>query len=240
MSNRTYDLVVLLDADAPTDTRTKIVTDAQALIAQAGEVKANKDWGTRPLPYLIDHHEEAAYHVFQFESDPQAISKLDRGLKLTEGVLRFRIFETEAGQTLPDNPPVFKREERGYERPPREASATPRLDETPAPAAAAAPDPAAAPEAAAAAPEAPAAETAEPDGAAPEAAEAPVEAAAEAVAEAPTEAAVETPAEPAVEAVAEAATEAPAPEAAPAEAEAAPEAAPDAAPETAADDSPDA
>lgn len=131
MSNRTYDLVVLLDADAPTDTRNKIVTDAQALIAQAGEVKANKDWGTRQLPYLIDHHEQAAYHIFQFESDPEAINKLDRGLKLTEGVLRFRIFETEPGQALPDNPPLFKREERGYERPPREASATPTLDDSP-------------------------------------------------------------------------------------------------------------
>lgn len=134
MSNRTYDLVVLLDADAPTDTRNKIVTDAQALIAQAGEVKANKDWGTRQLPYLIDHHEQAAYHIFQFESDPEAISKLGRGLKLTEGVLRYRIFETEPGQELPDSPPLFKREERGYERPPREASATPTLDESPAPA----------------------------------------------------------------------------------------------------------
>ncbi|MBI4897866.1 MAG: 30S ribosomal protein S6 [Actinobacteria bacterium] len=130
MPNRTYDLVVLLDADAPTDTRTKIVSDAQTLIGQHGEVKANKDWGTRQLPYLIDHHEQAAYHVFQFESDPQAISKLDRGLKLTEGVLRFRIFETEPGKALPESPPLFKREERAYERPPREASATPRLDES--------------------------------------------------------------------------------------------------------------
>lgn len=134
MSNRTYDLVVLLDADAPTDTRTKIVKDATELIGQHGDVKADKDWGTRPLPYLIDHHEQAAYHIFQFESGPDAISKLDRGLKLTEGVLRFRIFETEAGKELPPSPPLFKREERGYERPPREASATPRLDDSAAPA----------------------------------------------------------------------------------------------------------
>lgn len=133
MSNRTYDLVVLLDADAPTDTRTKIVKDATELIGQHGDVKADKDWGTRQLPYLIDHHEQAAYHIFQFESNPDAISKLDRGLKLTEGVLRFRIFETEAGKELPPSPPLFKREERSYERPPREASATPRLGDSGAP-----------------------------------------------------------------------------------------------------------
>ncbi|MBI5310001.1 MAG: 30S ribosomal protein S6 [Actinobacteria bacterium] len=210
MSNRTYDLVVLLDADAPTDTRTKIVSDAQALIAQAGEVKANKDWGTRQLPYLIDHHEQAAYHVFQFESDPQAISKLDRGLKLTEGVLRFRIFETEPGQELPESPPLFKREERSYERPPREASATPTLDESPAPAAEA---PAA---------ETPASEAAAGEAPAAEGAEAPAEAAAEAPAETAAEApaAEATPAEPeapAAEAPAEAPAEGDAPAETPAE-----------------------
>jgi ribosomal protein S6 len=205
MSNRTYDLVVLLDADAPTDTRTKIVTDAQALIKQHGDVKATKDWGTRQLPYLIDHHEQAEYHVFQFETAPASISQLDRSLKLTEGVLRFRIFETEAGKALPEAPPIFKREERSYERPPREASATPsELDETPAPAAVAPPA------ADGAAPEAPAADAP---------AEAPVEAAApEAPAAEPAAepAAAEVPAEEAV--APEAAAEAPAePEAAPAE-----------------------
>lgn len=210
MSNRTYDLVVLLDADAPTDTRNKIVTDAQALIAQAGEVKANKDWGTRQLPYLIDHHEQAAYHIFQFESDPEAINKLDRGLKLTEGVLRFRIFETEPGQALPDNPPLFKREERGYERPPREASATPTLDDSPA---AAAPAPAAAAPAEAAPAVADAAPAVEPAPAADAEAPAEAEAAPEAApveeaapAEAPVEAA---PADAAPAADAEAPAEAP-------------------------------
>lgn len=119
-----YELVVLLDADAPTDTRTKIVNDAQELLNKHGEVKASKAWGVRQLPYEIDHHGEADYSVFRFESEPTAIVTLDRALKLTEGVLRFRIFETEIEGDLPDNPPTFKREERGYERPPREAQAT--------------------------------------------------------------------------------------------------------------------
>ncbi|MGH2907029.1 MAG: 30S ribosomal protein S6 [Solirubrobacterales bacterium] len=221
MPNRTYDLVVLLDADAPTDTRTKIVSGAQALISQHGNVTAEKDWGTRQLPYLIDHHEEAAYHVFQFQTEPESIAQLDRGLKLTEGVLRFRIFETEEGQTLPEAPPLFKREERGYERPPREAKATAELDESPAPAAPASDAaPAAATEAAPAEGEAapadapadaPAAEATPAE--APAAEAAPVEEAPAAEAEAPTaapaEAPAETPAE--AEAPAEEATEEAAP-----------------------------
>lgn len=136
-----YELVVLLDSDAPTDTRTKIVKDAESLLAQHGEVKATKSWGVRQLPYEIDHHAEADYSVFRFDADPEKITTLDRALKLTEGVLRFRIFEAEGEGELPDNPPQFKREERAYERPPREAQATGEFDDeqAEAPAAEAAP-----------------------------------------------------------------------------------------------------
>jgi small subunit ribosomal protein S6 len=178
-----YELVVLLDADAPTDTRTKIITDAEALLKQHGEVKATKAWGVRQLPYLIDHHEQADYSLFRFEAEPTSITTLDRAFKLTEGVLRFRIFETETEGDLPEAPPLFKREERGYERPPREASATAELDEAPSDAAPAADAPA---EAAAEAP----AEAAPAEAEAP--AEAPAEAAAEPATEAPAE---EAPAE---------------------------------------------
>lgn len=179
-----YELVVLLDADAPTDTRTKIITDAEALLKQHGEVKASKAWGVRQLPYLIDHHEQADYSLFRFESEPAAIATLDRAFKLTEGMLRFRIFETETEGDLPEAPPLFKKEERGYERPPREAQATAELDEEPSA-------------------DAPAAEAAPADAEAP-AAEAPAEAAAEAPAEAAAE---EAPAEAEAPAPAEAPAE---------------------------------
>lgn len=132
-----YELVVLLDADAPTDTRTKIVNEAQSLLGQHGEVKATKAWGVRQLPYLIDHHEQADYNLFRFEADPASIATLDRALKLTEGILRFRIFDAEGAADLPENPPLFKREERQYERPPREAQATGEFDDDSTPAAAA-------------------------------------------------------------------------------------------------------
>jgi small subunit ribosomal protein S6 len=177
-STRTYELVLMLDADAPTDTRTKIVGDAQTLLSSNGDLKASKEWGTRQLPYLIDHHEEAAYTIFQFTADPAAIATIDRALKLTEGVLRFRIFETEEAAELPENPPTFKREERGYERPPREARATAELDDEPTEAAPAPEQPSADPVGDAVAAEQPAAEEAAP-------AEAPAEESAETPAEAP-------------------------------------------------------
>jgi ribosomal protein S6 len=193
-----YELVVLLDADAPTDTRTKITQGAETLLTQHGTVKASKAWGVRQLPYLIDHHEQADYFLFQFDAEPAAIATLDRALKLTEGVLRFRIFEAEGEGELPENPPLFKREERGYERPPREAQATAELDEQPA-AAEAAPATEAAPSDEAASTEAAPAEEAPAEEAAPaeatEAAEAPEAEAAEPEAAEPEAAPAESAAE---------------------------------------------
>ncbi len=134
MANRTYDLIVLIDADAPSDTRAKIVSNTTALINQHGDVKQSKDWGLHHTPYLIDHHEEATFHVFQFETGPESVEKLDRSLKLTEGVLRFRLFRSEPGD-LPNSPPAFRREERAYERPPANVAATENIsEEAPAPA----------------------------------------------------------------------------------------------------------
>jgi small subunit ribosomal protein S6 len=157
-----YELVVMLDADAPTDTRTKIVQDAQNLLTKHGEVTATKSWGVRQLPYEIDHHGEADYSIFRFNAEAEAIATLDRALKLTEGVLRFRIFESDDEGEIPDSPPLFKREERAYERPPREAQADGELsEEAPAEAPAAeAGEGEAAPEAEAATEESPAEEPA--------------------------------------------------------------------------------
>ncbi|MBJ7347471.1 MAG: 30S ribosomal protein S6 [Thermoleophilaceae bacterium] len=130
MASRTYDLIVLIDADAPSETRAKLVTDAEALLNQHGAVQQQKDWGLRQTPYQIDHHEEATYHVFQFEAEPEAVATLDRALKLTEGILRFRMFQAEPG-VIPETPPAIKRDERAYERPPKNVAAAENIVEVP-------------------------------------------------------------------------------------------------------------
>lgn len=130
MASRTYDLIVLIDADAPSETRAKLVTDAEALLNQHGAVQQQKDWGLRQTPYQIDHHEEATYHVFQFEAEPEAVATLDRALKLTEGILRFRMFQTDPG-VIPETPPAIKRDERAYERPPKNVAAAENIVEVP-------------------------------------------------------------------------------------------------------------
>src|SRR5271169_5454962 len=99
----TYDLVLLLDPQAEESTRTKILADARASIQARGELVRDDDWGERPLSYPIDHRKSAEYHLFQFHvSDKELLGGLDRTLRITDEVVRFRLIKLRPG--VPDPP----------------------------------------------------------------------------------------------------------------------------------------
>ena len=94
----TYDLVLLLDPQAEPDARAKILTDPRTAIAAAGELVNEDDWGSRSLAYPIERHTDAEYHLLQFHAGtPELLSELDRTLRITDGVLRFRIVKLAPG-----------------------------------------------------------------------------------------------------------------------------------------------
>jgi small subunit ribosomal protein S6 len=182
----TYDLTLLLDAELPEDERTKVVSEVERAIQGSGTLIGHHDWGLRRLSYEIDHRVDADYHLLQFQGPSELIESLQRSLRISDAVVRFRIIKLPPGAPAP---PEVRPDPRVLEapRPAAEAAGEVVADETPgaqdtaADTAPAAQDAAEAP-AEAAAPEAPS------EAAAPEAAPA------EAAAEAP-EAAGDTPAE---------------------------------------------
>jgi small subunit ribosomal protein S6 len=94
----TYDLVLLLDPQAEPQAREKILADTRTAIAAAGELVNDDDWGSRALAYPIERHTDAEYHLLQFHAGtPELLSELDRTLRITDGVLRFRIVKLEPG-----------------------------------------------------------------------------------------------------------------------------------------------
>ncbi len=94
----TYDLVMLLDPRTEEDVRAKILTDTRQTIGDRGEVVRDDDWGDRALSYPIDRHKDAEYHLLQFKAGtPELLSELNRTLRITDGVLRFRIVKLEPG-----------------------------------------------------------------------------------------------------------------------------------------------
>jgi small subunit ribosomal protein S6 len=97
-----YDLTVLLDTAAPDDRRSKILSDVEAMITSGGEVVSKHDWGVRATAYEIRHKTDAEYHLMQFHpGSAELLANLQRTLRITDGVLRFRIIKLEPGTPPP-------------------------------------------------------------------------------------------------------------------------------------------
>ncbi len=105
---RLYDLTLLLDPEAPEERRSAILGNIQQAIDEGGTMVGVHDWGQRRMTFEIDHRPEAEYHLFQFETaDNALLERLDHNLKITDGVLRFRIFKVDpASEATAPPPPV--------------------------------------------------------------------------------------------------------------------------------------
>jgi small subunit ribosomal protein S6 len=102
-----YDLVLLLSPAAPEEQRTKILADVESAITGAqGSIERQDDWGQRPLAFRINHQPEADYHLLQFKAPPTLIETLSHDLRITDGVVRFRVIKNLPGTPpAPDSPP---------------------------------------------------------------------------------------------------------------------------------------
>jgi small subunit ribosomal protein S6 len=119
MATHQYDLMLLLDPNAPEGRDEQILGDVEHAIAAGGALMGRHDWGLRRMTFEIDHRPEAAYYLFQFEGDVPLLERLDHMLKITDGVLRFRIIKLRAGTPPPPDPKPAEaraREPRGSER----------------------------------------------------------------------------------------------------------------------------
>jgi len=101
-----YELVLMLDPEAPDERRDGIAADALKRIEAGADLKQDRAWGMRKLAYEIRQRTEADYRFFRFASDSSAVlDDLDHSLKITDGVLRFRIFKVDPDSPLIEPPP---------------------------------------------------------------------------------------------------------------------------------------
>ena len=114
---RLYDLMLLVDPNAPDGRQQQVVGEVQSLVESGANIVGSHDWGERRMAYEIDHRPEAHYHLYQFETDStEVLDRLNHQLKIMDGVLRFRIIRIKPGQPTPPPPreafPRERREER--------------------------------------------------------------------------------------------------------------------------------
>jgi small subunit ribosomal protein S6 len=97
-----YDLTLLLDPSAEDERREKILADVEGLIDRhGGTLRGRHDWGVRQSAYEVRKRAEADYHLVQFYSTNEVLEALDHTLKITDGVLRFRIIKLRPGTPEP-------------------------------------------------------------------------------------------------------------------------------------------
>jgi small subunit ribosomal protein S6 len=99
-----YDLMLLIDPNAPEERRTAAVSEAESRMSANAPLVGNYDWGQRRMAYEIDHRPEAEYRLYQFEGDNAVLDRLNQRLRILDAVLRFRIIKARPGQPVPPAP----------------------------------------------------------------------------------------------------------------------------------------
>jgi small subunit ribosomal protein S6 len=96
-----YDLNLLLDSSLEDDRRDTILANVEEAIDRSGEIVSRHDWGVRTTAYEVRKKADADYHLLQFRGTPDLLEALDHNLKITDGVLRFRIIKLRPGTPQP-------------------------------------------------------------------------------------------------------------------------------------------
>jgi small subunit ribosomal protein S6 len=96
-----YDLILLLDNSIEQERRDTILANVEDAIDRGGEIVGRHDWGVRTTVYEVRKQSEADYHLIQFRGGPPLLEQLDHNLKITDGILRFRIIKLRPGTPSP-------------------------------------------------------------------------------------------------------------------------------------------
>jgi len=86
---REYELTIIVPSDVEEPDLMALIDRVKALITdQGGEVAKLELWGTRRLAYPIKQVREGQYVFMVTQLPPQALTEVDRGIKLSEDILR--------------------------------------------------------------------------------------------------------------------------------------------------------
>ena len=92
-----YEILLMLDPEAPDERQQQIVTRTRELIeSQGGRWDSYDAWGRRKLAYEIDKKSEGIYAVLDMTCEPAAVRELDRQLGLNESILRTKVVRPDA------------------------------------------------------------------------------------------------------------------------------------------------
>jgi small subunit ribosomal protein S6 len=93
---RRYELMLVVRPDTADEQVDAIVDKAtKSVTASGGQIVKRSPWGRRRLAYPIGQHREGSYHILLFDAPPEAVLELERGLNITEEVMRHLVTRVE-------------------------------------------------------------------------------------------------------------------------------------------------
>ena len=86
---RRYELMLLLRPDLEDDKLQAAVEKVtRAIVNGGGSLSKVSPWGKRRLAYDISRHREASYFLIHFDIEPAQVREIERGMLITEEILR--------------------------------------------------------------------------------------------------------------------------------------------------------
>ena len=104
---RHYELMVILDPGL--DERTvqpSLETFLNVIRSDGGSVEKVEVWGKRRLAYDIGTHREASYFLIHFDIEPAQVREIERGMLISEEILRHLVTVLEDRGPAEDLPPA--------------------------------------------------------------------------------------------------------------------------------------
>jgi len=93
---RRYELMLVMRPDTPDEQVDAIVDKAtRSVTSDGGQIVKRSPWGRRRLAYPIGQHREGSYHILLFDAPPTAVLELERGLNISEDVMRHLVTRIE-------------------------------------------------------------------------------------------------------------------------------------------------
>jgi small subunit ribosomal protein S6 len=93
---RSYELAFIIHPEADEAGVAAVEEHVSQLVTSTGgEVTSVDRWGRRRLAYPVQKQREGIYVLMQLQLQPQTIVDLERGLKLTEEVMRYLLVKPE-------------------------------------------------------------------------------------------------------------------------------------------------
>ena len=113
-----YEVLLLLDPEAPEERQEEILTRTRELIEKGGGTwERHEPWGRRKLAYEINKKEDGFYHLLLFKAEPETLDEVSRILRITDGVMRHMATRRpqRPGRPQPSSaPPMESGEEPEY------------------------------------------------------------------------------------------------------------------------------